>query len=67
MKTCYEIKDLAYPIVLKQRGRDNFTLVYGKQIRAHLSYAEAGCELGLAVMHALACESKIDNRHKGEK
>ena len=62
-RTCYTA-DLAFPIRLTQQGVDRFTVHYGKQIKTHLSYAVAAQELGAAIMHALACEGKLDNREK---
>ena len=63
---CIEL-DLIFPVKLIQNGKDNFTVVYGLQVKKNLNYAEAGKELGYSIMHALACESKLDNREKGER
>jgi hypothetical protein len=64
---CWKRSDLAFPIMLHQDGVDRFTVTYGKQITSGLSYGKAACELGAAVMHALACEGKLDNRERGER
>lgn len=56
-----------WDIALHQRGRDNFTVIYGSQVRDRLDYGEAAAELGECIMHALACEGQLDNRLKGEK
>ena len=32
-----------------------------KQIKNNLTYAEAAAELGACIMHAAACEGKLDN------
>lgn len=62
-KECFRIDSIIpqWPIVLSQQGKDNFTVAYGKQIDARLPYAEAAAKLGEAIMHALACEGKLDN------
>jgi len=64
--TCIKL-DLAFPVSLIQTGRDRFTVTYGKQVKAGLTYGEAANELGGCIMHALACESKLDSRMKGER
>ena len=48
MKTCIEIKDLAFPIKLEQSetGPQLFKVTYGKQIRHKLIYEEAAEEVG---------------------
>jgi hypothetical protein len=64
---CHEVKELGWPIRLIQNGVDRFTVEYGKQIDAGLTYGEAAAKYGQAIMHALACEGKLDNRERGEK
>lgn len=54
-------------ITLQQAGKDNFAVRYGKQVDAGLTYSQACSKLGQAFMHHLSCESKVDNRHKGER
>lgn len=49
------------PIRLEQEGPDDFTVSYGLQVKEHLSYGKAAKELGSCIMHALACEWKLDN------
>ncbi len=66
-KTCFELPDMAFPIRLLQTGVDSFTVEYGKQIKQRLSYGNACTELGAAIMHALACDGKVDNRQRGER
>ena len=63
MITCLVLSDIGYPIVLKQSesGKKLFTVTYGLQITKDLSYSEACTELGQCILHALACESKLDN------
>ena len=51
----------AWPIELRQAGPEDFTVVYGKQVEENLTYAAAATRLGCAIMHALACEGKLDN------
>lgn len=55
-----------FDITLDQRGPDNFTVHYGQQHDANLDYAQAAAKLGQAIMHAWACEGRIDNRRKAE-
>ena len=63
MKTCIEITDLAFPIKLEQSetGPQLFKVTYGKQVNHGLIYEEAAQELGELIMHALACDGKLDN------
>lgn len=58
--------DNAATVILQQDGIDNFTVIYGKQVSRGLSYASAGAEFGLCVMHAAACNSNLDNRTLAE-
>ena len=64
---CHEIADLGFPIKLEQIGRDNFTVTYGAQVDSRLRYGEAAAKYGQAIMHALACEGRLDNRERGER
>jgi hypothetical protein len=67
-RTCFELTDNdVAPIRLIQVGKDNFTVQYGKQVKQKLSYSKAALELGSAIMHALACDGKLDNREKNER
>ena len=62
-RTCYKEEIInAFPITLTQQGIDRFTVIYGKQIKARLTYGQAATELGACIMHALACEDLLDNR-----
>lgn len=62
MKTCLEINDMAFPIKLEQyKGKNEFIVTYGLQIRPNLTYSQAATELGTAIMHALKCDSKIEH------
>lgn len=67
MKLCYSIDDIDCPISLHQQGRDRFSVIYGQQRDEGLDYGTAASKLGEAIMHALACASRLDNRKKGEK
>ena len=60
--TCDYRADL--DIELIQTGVDRFTVRYFKQITSGLNYGEAAMEYGYCIMHALACEGKIDNRDR---
>ena len=51
----------AWPISLEQDGPNDFRVIYGMQVRENLSYSDAALELGAAIMHALACEGRLDN------
>lgn len=53
-------------ISLIQTGRNNFTVTYWKDVNDKLTYNQACDKLGQCILHALACESKLDNREKGE-
>jgi len=64
---CITLPDLAWPVTLEQTGIDRFTVTYGKQVKSGLRYGQAATELGACIMHALACDGKLDNREKGEK
>jgi len=61
-KLCYNTTIAGFDIELRQLRRNSFTVVYGIQIREHLDYTAAATELGAAIMHALSCEAKLDNR-----
>jgi hypothetical protein len=65
-KVCYQVTIAGFEITLSQKGKDNFAVQYGKQYTGDLPYHEAALELGACIMHALACDSKLDNRTKGE-
>lgn len=66
-RTVYGIRLARFDIELLQHGRDRFSVRYGKQHDGFLNYADAAAKLGEAIMHALACEGKIDNRMPGER
>jgi hypothetical protein len=59
-RICDRRVDLA--VSLMQIGVDKFTVTYGSETTRVLTYVEAAKEYGLCVMHALACEGKLDNR-----
>lgn len=61
-RRCHRIDDLPFSIELWKAGPDDFTILYGLDIKKGLTYVAAATELGRCIMHALACESKIDNR-----
>lgn len=65
-RRCFETHISAWPITLDQYGPDDFTVTYGKQVDEHLTYVQAATKLGLAIMHALACERQLDNRALGD-
>lgn len=60
---CFEIPNGPnghVPIQLWQRGKDNFEVIYGKQIDSRLTYGRAAAKLGAAIMHWLSCGGLID-------
>ena len=63
---CAEYTDGDYPVQLYQIGFDRFIVQYGKQVKRTMSYAEAGVEFGLCVMHSAACAGKLDSRTRTE-
>lgn len=56
---CHELNLAGFTIQLVQYGKNNFTVIYGKQVKENLTYGEAAKEYGCAIMHALACEDKL--------
>lgn len=58
---CYEHTDLVYPLRLTQDAKGRFTVTYGKQVVPCQSYSEAAAEYGSCLMHALACEGRLNN------
>jgi hypothetical protein len=66
MPKCWKTEIAGMPITLSQQGKNRFTVTYWKQVKDHLGYHAAAEELGAAIMHALACDSKLDNRLQGE-
>lgn len=63
---CFEEANGSFPVRLYQTGFDQFTVEYGKQVKARLNYADAASELGACLMHLCACEGHLDNRTKAE-
>lgn len=53
-------------IELQQTGFDQFTVVYGLEVKAGLDYSDACAELGSCIMHLQACEGPLDNRNRVE-
>lgn len=62
----YEITDLEFGVALHQNDFDKFTVVYGRSVKAGLTYADACDHLGRSILHALACAGRIDNRTRAE-
>ncbi len=56
--------NIAFPLELSRTGRNRYTVQYGKQVKAGLDYLQAASELGVCLMHALACEGKVDSEEK---
>lgn len=60
MTTCFETEIGGFKITMRQNARGQFTVVYGKQKFAGMGYQKAAQELGECIMHAVACEGKLD-------
>jgi len=65
-RLCFKT-EIGWTIKLEQTGLDSFTVTYGAEVQPRLDYASAAEALGQCIMHALACEDKLDNRAKGER
>jgi hypothetical protein len=59
-KICKSMEIAGYVIALYRRGEDNFAVRYGLQVDDQLTYQQACTRLGASIMHALACEGKLD-------
>ncbi len=60
MKLCGSFPDLLTK--LEQHDRSKlFRVTYGLEVYDDLTYSEACERLGEAILHALACNSKLDN------
>jgi hypothetical protein len=53
--------EFGHVIALYQKSKDCFAVQYGMQLDKELKYSEACSKLGEAILHALACQSKLDN------
>lgn len=58
---CHAVSDVPFGVELYQQGVDCFTVIYGQQVKTHLTYAQAAAEYGSCIMHALACAGQLDN------
>jgi hypothetical protein len=56
---CFELPE--QQIKLIQTDFDCFTVIYGKQITRNLGYVQAAHQLGCVVMHAAACDGRLDS------
>lgn len=61
---CFRAKKLDVHLI--QTEFDSFTVIYGKSVKSCLSYAHAALELGSSIMHAVACDGRLDSRTKAE-
>jgi len=60
-RLCILIEEgLGYPVALKQQGK-SFIVEYGEHVRRGMSYEEAPKDLGICIMHSLACVGNLDN------
>ncbi len=53
-------------IKLIQDGFDSFTVEYGKQVDSNLAYHHAAAMLGRVLMHAAACDGRLDSDSASE-
>ena len=60
-KIVWQTNIAGFDIILAQKNRDSFMLQYGKEVALDMPYAEAAYRVGSAIMHASACEGKLDN------
>ena len=58
---CFSTMLAGYEIKLMQHGKNRYSVSYGQQFNCDLTYSEACSALGASIMHALACEGKLDN------
>jgi hypothetical protein len=56
----YAVTLAGFKIELKRKSNNNFSVIYGKQFKDGVTYADAAKELGECIMHALALEGKLD-------
>ena len=49
-------------ICMEQYASGEFRVTYGLQVVDRLTYREAAYELGVCIMHHLACESLIETK-----
>lgn len=56
----FSIKIAGYEINLLKNTKYDYIVQYGRQQYAPKYYAEAAEELGRCIMHALACEGKLN-------
>lgn len=47
-------------VTVTQQGPNNFTVIYGKQVKPRLTYAQAAREFGECVFHSLACIGQLN-------
>lgn len=64
---CHKLALQHGAVTLQQRGKDNFAVRYGKQVRADLTYEQAATAYGGALMHQAACDGLLDNRERNER
>lgn len=60
MKTLQQISDLGFPLAIKQKGKKNFEVHYGKQIKKFNDWKPAFEEFGYCLAHALELNGVLD-------
>lgn len=61
MQTCYTTTIAGFDITLEQQANGKYWVTYGKQEIGCDTYEQAAKEIGLSIMHALACGGMINN------
>lgn len=60
MTTIFKTEIAGYEITLQQNSKGEFIVGYGYQQYKTDSYKQAAKEIGVCILHALACEGKIE-------
>lgn len=50
-----------FPVKLEQRASGAFRVTYGAEVKDNLTYSEAAEQMGYCLMHAMACNSLIND------
>ena len=60
MTIVFKTEVAGYEITLQQNSKGEFIVSYGYQQYKTDSYKQAAKEIGVCILHALACEGKIE-------
>jgi hypothetical protein len=58
---CRAFPDLLIKLEQRTNKQGLFRVTYGLQVTDELTYAQACAELGQCILHALACNSELNN------